>query len=59
MKNCSLILSLLLTAGFAAAQVPAEMEGMEYETRADGTFLIGGPTFAVQPHVGHADLDSA
>jgi hypothetical protein len=46
MKKESLFLSLLLTAGVAVAQVPAEMEGMEYETRADGTFLIGGPTFA-------------
>ena len=36
----------LLLASVAFAQVPAEMEGMEYETRADGTFLIGGPTYA-------------
>ncbi len=58
MKNCSLILSLLLTAGFAAAQVPAEMEGMEYETRADGTFLIGGPTFVFDRPLGMGGVHS-
>lgn len=46
MKYRSLTLPFLLASGIAVAQVPAEMEGMEYETRADGTFLIGGPTFA-------------
>lgn len=44
MKNFALV--SLLTASVAFAQIPAEMEGMEYETRADGTFLIGGPTYA-------------
>lgn len=29
----------------AFAEVDAEIEGMEYEVRGDGTFLIGGPTF--------------
>ena len=58
MKYCSLILPLLLTAGMAAAQVPAEMEGMEYETRADGTFLIGGPTFAFDRALGAGGVHS-
>ena len=44
MKNIALV--SLLTASVAFAQIPAEMDGMEYETRADGTFLIGGPTYA-------------
>ena len=44
MKNFALV--SLLTASVAFAQIPAEMDGMEYETRADGTFLIGGPTYA-------------
>ena len=39
-----LALSVLLGMAVAPfAQIPAEMEGMEYEIRADGTFLIGGP----------------
>ena len=44
MKNLALV--SLLMASVAFAQIPAEMDGMEYETRADGTFLIGGPTYA-------------
>ena len=58
MKNESLVLSLLLAAGVAVAQVPAEMEGMEYETRADGTFLIGGPTFAFDRAMGAGGVHS-
>ena len=58
MKNYSLIFSLLLAAGMAAAQVPAEMDGMEYETRADGTFLIGGPTFAFDRALGAGGVHS-
>ena len=58
MKYCSLILPLLFTAGVAVAQVPAEMEGMEYETRADGTFLIGGPTFAFDRALGAGGVHS-
>ena len=42
----------------AAAQVPAEMDGMEYETRADGTFLIGGPTFAFDRALGAGGVHS-
>ena len=44
MENLALV--SLLMASVAFAQIPAEMDGMEYETRADGTFLIGGPTYA-------------
>ena len=58
MKYCSLILQLLLSAGIAAAQIPVEMEGMEYETRADGTFLIGGPTFAFDRVLGAGGVHS-
>jgi hypothetical protein len=58
MKYCSLILPLLLSAGIAAAQIPVEMEGMEYETRADGTFLIGGPTFAFDRVLGAGGVHS-
>ena len=58
MKYSSLILPLLLTAGMAAAQIPAEMEGMEYETRADGTFLIGGPTYAFDRIMGAGGVHS-
>ena len=58
MKYCSLILPLLFTAGVAVAQIPAEMEGMEYETRADGTFLIGGPTFAFDRALGAGGVHS-
>lgn len=58
MKKFSLISSLLLSAGVAIAQIPAEMEGMEYETRADGTFLIGGPTFAFDRVLGAGGVHS-
>lgn len=58
MKYESFALSLLLAAGVAVAQVPAEMEGMEYETRADGTFLIGGPTFAFDRVMGAGGVHS-
>ena len=58
MKYRSLILPLLLTSGMAVAQVPAEMDGMEYETRADGTFLIGGPTFAFDRLLGASGVHS-
>ncbi len=58
MKYCSLILPLLLSAGIATAQIPVEMEGMEYETRADGTFLIGGPTFAFDRVLGAGGVHS-
>lgn len=58
MKYCSLILPLLLSAGIAAAQIPIEMDGMEYETRADGTFLIGGPTFAFDRVLGAGGVHS-
>ena len=50
----------LVLGGLAAsfAQIPAEMEGMEYETRADGTFLIGGPTFVFDRVLGAGGLHS-
>ena len=61
MKKFSLIWSLLLasvwTSG-AVAQVAVEMDGMEYETRADGTFLIGGPTYAFDRILGAGGIHS-
>ena len=59
MKRFSLTVSLLLAfAAGALAQIPVEMEGMEYETRADGTFLIGGPTFVYDRILGAGGLHS-
>lgn len=56
MKNFALI--SLLWGAVAFAQVPAEMDGMEYETRADGTFLIGGPTYAFDRVMGAGGVHS-
>ena len=56
MKNLALV--SLLMASVAFAQVPAEMDGMEYETRADGTFLIGGPTYVFDRPMGAGGLHS-
>ncbi|WP_405331669.1 hypothetical protein [Fibrobacter sp.] len=54
-----LALSVLLGMAVASfAQIPTEMEGMEYETRADGTFLIGGPTFAFDRILGAGGVHS-
>ncbi|MCF0224185.1 MAG: hypothetical protein HUK20_07940 [Fibrobacter sp.] len=36
----------LLVSTMSFGKVDAEMEGMEYEIRGDGTFLTAGPTFA-------------
>ncbi len=47
MKKSFLIFSLAAALTMPAfATVDAEVEGMEYEVRGDGTFLIGGPTYA-------------
>lgn len=51
-----IVCGLLAVGPFA--QVPAEMDGMEYETRADGTFLIAGPTFAFDRVLGAGGLHS-
>lgn len=56
MKNLALV--SLLMASVAFAQVSAEMDGMEYETRADGTFLIGGPTYVFDRPMGAGGLHS-
>ena len=53
-----LLASVLVIASVALAHVPAEMEGMEYETRADGTFLIGGPTYAFDRILGAGGIHS-
>lgn len=58
MKHSLLTLGLLFVAGLSFAQIPAEMEGMEYETRADGTFLIGGPTYAFDRVLGAGGVHS-
>lgn len=56
MKKSLTYLAFAASLGFA--QVPAEMEGMEYETRYDGTFLIGGPTFAYDRILGAGGIHS-
>lgn len=59
-----LLKAFLLTsvAAFATETVPsiipAEMEGMEAELRADGTFLIGGPTFIYDRILGAGGMHS-
>ena len=53
-----LLACILLGAACAMAGVLAEMEGMEYETRADGTFLIGGPTYAFDRILGAGGIHS-
>lgn len=58
MKKSLLLMALGISAQLALAQVPAEMEGMEYETRADGTFLIGGPTYAFDRILGAGGIHS-
>ena len=47
MQSCwKKILLLGVFAGVpAAASINAEMEGMEVDSRDDGTFLVGGPTY--------------
>lgn len=59
---------LLMTTLFACAAafatenapsaIPVEMEGMEAELRADGTFLIGGPTYIYDRILGAGGLHS-
>ena len=58
MKHSLLTSGFLLAVGLSFAQIPAEMEGMEYETRADGTFLIGGPTYAFDRVLGAGGVHS-
>ena len=58
MKMQYLILIALISVAVSFAQVPAEMEGMEYETRADGTFLIGSPTFVFDRALGAGGMHS-
>ena len=61
MKKFSLTCLIAFGAALATsafAQVAVEMEGMEYETRADGTFLIGGPTYAFDRVLGAGGVHS-
>lgn len=58
MKKFLLSFAVAACVSVGYAQVPAEMEGMEYETRADGTFLIGGPTFVYDRILGAGGLHS-
>lgn len=57
-----LLLALLSTAAFATeikpSAIPAEMEGMEPELRADGTFLMGGPTYFYDRILGAGGIHS-
>lgn len=59
----SLLTALLLTGAtfateIAPSAISAEMEGMEAELRADGTFLIGGPTYIYDRILGAGGLHS-
>ena len=45
MKKFALPFLIVALMSSAFGAVDAEIEGMEYEVRGDGTFLIGGPTF--------------
>lgn len=53
-----ILLSLCLGVVAAFSQIAPEMEGMDYETRADGTFLIGAPTFAFDRILGAGGVHS-
>lgn len=47
-----------LATEIAPSAIPAEMEGMEAELRADGTFLMGGPTYFYDRILGAGGLHS-
>ena len=49
---------LLLAAVVSHAAVDAEMEGMAVDSRDDGTFLVGGPTFYYDRILGAGGLHS-
>ena len=49
---------LLLVTGVSHAAIDAEMEGMEVDSRDDGTFLVGGPTFYYDRILGAGGLHS-
>lgn len=49
---------LLFVASASYAAVDAEMEGMEVDSRDDGTFLVGGPTFYYDRILGAGGLHS-
>ncbi|MCQ2105763.1 MAG: hypothetical protein MJZ26_08230 [Fibrobacter sp.] len=58
MKKSLILFALAACTSLASAQVVEEMEGMGYETRADGTFLIGGPTFVYDRILGAGGIHS-
>ena len=56
---CSFSVSVLLfTATVSYAAVDAEMEGMEVDSRDDGTFLVGSPTYYYDRRLGAGGLHS-
>ena len=50
--------ALLFAVSVSNASVDAEMEGMEVDSRDDGTFLVGGPTFYYDRILGAGGLHS-
>lgn len=60
--KCFLMTLLAAVAVFATEEkpsaLPAEMEGMETEFRADGTFLFGGPTYIYDRILGAGGMHS-
>jgi len=62
MKKLLTTLAFAVAAGFATETAPsvisAEMEGMEAELRADGTFLMGGPTYIYDRILGAGGMHS-
>ena len=60
MQSCwKKILLLGVFAGVpAAASINAEMEGMEVDSRDDGTFLVGGPTYFFDRMLGAGGVHS-
>ena len=62
MKAIFLMVSVFVLSAFASngfsSGIPAEMEGMEFVSRYDGTFLIGGPTFAYDRILGAGGMHS-
>ena len=49
---------LLIAASVSHAAIDAEMEGLEVDSRDDGTFLVGGPTYFFDRILGAGGLHS-
>lgn len=53
-----LIAIFLFCVACVCAEIPAEMEGMEFVSRHDGTFLIAGPTYVFDRELGAGGIHS-